>query len=246
MLATADLARKAHVRACLVLLRKNYRFAASHLPTANFEFKKTLDTSYVLAVSSKRGRGIDMLKCILKVSLLVVSLPLLVSELSCSAGFPEQGGRERIARPGGRLAFTSWNFHSYWIRQRDFLCYIEQISRGDVIGCKDATFRGVPGLAGKGWSFESERFPGHFWRHENSRLKLRKFQDNKLFRADATFYYKRGLADRINGRSFESFNFPRHYIRHRNFELMISPFENSDSFKGDATFMRVVPPDPFH
>lgn len=212
-------------------------------PYGKLRVQKALDTSYVLALSPKWRRGIYMLKCILKASLLVVSLSLLVSELSCSTGFLEQGGRERISRPAGRMAFTSWNFHSYWIRQRDFLCYIEQISRGDVIGCMYATFRGVPGLAGNGWSFESVRFPGHFWRHENSRLKLRKFQDNKLFRADATFYYSRGLADRNNGRSFESFNFPRHYIRHRNFELMISRFENSDSFKRDATFRRMVPPD---
>jgi hypothetical protein len=75
-----------------------------------------------------------VLKWILKASLLVVSLSLLVSELSYSD-----------------LAFVSWKFHWHWIRHRNFLCYIEQISRGDVIGCKDATFRLVPGLAGKGF-----------------------------------------------------------------------------------------------
>jgi Alpha-L-arabinofuranosidase B (ABFB) domain len=158
----------------------------------NLEFEKPRQE--LSACSIVKTRTVDhMLKWILRVSFLVVSLSLLGSELSYSED-----------------AFVSWKFQFRWIRHRNFLCYIEQISRGDKIGCKDARFRPVPGLAGKGYSLESVNFPGHFWRHENFRLKLHKFVDEKRFREDATFYYKRGLADRIRGRSFESFNFPRH------------------------------------
>jgi hypothetical protein len=158
----------------------------------NLEFEKPRQELSACSIVKTKTR-IYMLKWILKVSFLVVSLSLLVSELSYSD-----------------VAFVSWKFHWHWIRHRNFLCYIEQISRGDKIGCKDARFRPVPGLAGKGYSLESVNFPGHFWRHENFRLKLHKFVDEKRFREDATFYYTRGLADRIRGRSFESFNFPRH------------------------------------
>ena len=168
-----------------------------------------------------------MLNWILRVAFLAVSLSLLVSELSYTQD----------------IAFTSWNFPNRYIRHRNSLCYIEVIRPGDKIGAKDATFRRVPGLAGKGSSFESVNFPGHFLRHQNFRLKLAKFVDQKLFREDATFYFVKGLAD-PNGRSFESFNFPKHYIRHRDFELMISPYDDSDLFRKDATFKQVAPPNP--
>jgi hypothetical protein len=168
-----------------------------------------------------------MLNWVLRVSFLAVSLSLLVSELSYSQG----------------IAFTSWNFPNRYIRHRNLLCYIEIIGAGDKIGAKDATFRRVPGLAGKGSSFESVNFPGHFLRHQFLRLKLSKFVDDKLFREDATFYFVKGLAN-PEGRSFASFNLPKHYIRHRDFELILSPFEDSSLFRKDATFRQVEPPNP--
>jgi hypothetical protein len=117
-----------------------------------------------------------MLNWILRVSFLAVSLSLLVSELSYSQD----------------IAFTSWNYPKRYIRHRNGLCYIEEIPPGDKIGEKDATFRRVPGLAGKGSSFESVNFPRHFLRHQNFRLKLAKFEDTKLFREDATFNFEKG------------------------------------------------------
>jgi Alpha-L-arabinofuranosidase B (ABFB) domain len=86
------------------------------------------------------------LNSILKVSFLAVSFSLLVSELNYSQD----------------IAFTSWNFPNRYIRHRNLLCYIEPIGVGDNVGEKDATFRRVRGLAGKGSSFESVNFPGHF------------------------------------------------------------------------------------
>ena len=166
-----------------------------------------------------------MLKWILRVCCLAVSLSLLTSELSYSD-----------------VAFAPRFVPFRFVRHRNFLLNIEEILASDKLGARDARFRRVPGLAGKGHSFESVNFPGHFWRHQNFRLKLHKFVDDKRFREDATFFYKRGLGERVNGRSFESFNFRRHYIRQRNFELILSPFEDTDSFRADATFIRVVPP----
>lgn len=166
-----------------------------------------------------------MLKWILKVWCLAVSLLLLAPEPSYSD-----------------VAFVP-RFDSYrFVRHRNFLLNVEVILANDKLGARDARFRRVPGLAGKGHSFESVNFPGHFWRHQGFRLKLHKFVDDKGFKEDATFFFKRGLGDPVNGRSFESFNFRRHYIRQRNFELILSPFEDNESFRDDATFILVVPP----
>jgi Alpha-L-arabinofuranosidase B (ABFB) domain len=109
------------------------------------------------------------------------------------------------------------------------------------IGEKDATFKLVPGLAGKGTSFESINNRGYFLRHENFRLVLAKLTDTKLFREDATFYVVPGLAS-SDAVSFESFNFPKQYIRHFHFELWVNPFDGSDAFRKDATFIKTVPP----
>jgi hypothetical protein len=224
MLATADLARKANVRAAWSYYEELplCRLTPPYGKTSSSK-KPRQELSACSIVKTKTR--IYMLKWILKVSFLAVSFSLLVSELSYSQG----------------IAFTSWNFPDRYIRHRNWLCYIEPIGVGDKVGQKDATFRRVPGLAGKGSSFESVNFPGHFLRHQNFRLKLAKFVDEKLFREDATFYFVKGLANQ-NGRSFESFNFPKHYIRHRDFELMISPYDGSDLFKKDATFKQVQPP----
>jgi hypothetical protein len=93
----------------------------------------------------------------------------------------------------------------------------------------------VPGLAGRCRSFESVNYPGHFLRHQNYRLKLAPRSDDELFRKDATFCFRTGLAS-SQARSFESFNFPGHYIRHSNFELWIARADGTALFKKDATY----------
>ncbi|HWQ69117.1 MAG TPA: AbfB domain-containing protein [Patescibacteria group bacterium] len=155
----------------------------------------------------------------------VVSLALLVPQLSYAQ------------EPS---SFRSWNYPDHYIRHRLSLGYIDSIVASDKLGRKDATFRLVPGLAGKCRSFESVNYPGHFLRHQNYRLKLAQRSNDQLFREDATFCVVSGLAS-SNGRSFESVNFPKHYIRHSNFELWIAKSDGSQLFKKDATFI-ISPP----
>jgi Alpha-L-arabinofuranosidase B (ABFB) domain len=132
------------------------------------------------------------------------------------------------------FSFQSVNFPDRFIRHRNFLGFIEPIT--DQQAAKDAIFVSVPGLAGKCHSLQASNFPGFFLRHQNFRLKLSKAETKQLFRQDASFCFRDGLAD-SNFRSFESVNFPNHFIRHRDFELMISPNDGSDLFKKDATFI---------
>jgi hypothetical protein len=106
-------------------------------------------------------------------------------------------------------SFRSWNFPDHYIRHRNSLGRIDKIVASDKLGRNDGTFRIVPGLAGQCRSFESVNYPGHFLRHQNYRLKLAPRSDDELFRKDATFCFRTGLAS-SQARSFESFNIPGH------------------------------------
>jgi hypothetical protein len=158
-----------------------------------------------------------------------VSLSLLVSQLSYAQ------------EPS---SFRSFNYPDRYIRHRLSLGYIDKIAANDKLGRSDATFRLVPGLAGKCSSFESVNYPGSFLRHQDYRLKLAKKTDDKPFKEDATFCFVEGLAS-SQARSFESVNFPKHYIRHSNFELWLVKSDGSLLFKKDATFI-VSPPLTVH
>ena len=137
-------------------------------------------------------------------------------------------------------SFRSWNFPNRYIRHRSFLAYIDPIVANDNLGRKDATFRLVPGLAGRCWSFQSVNIPDHFLRHENFRVKLAKQANDQLFKEDATFCIVEGLAG-SGGRSYESVNFPGHYMRHSNFELWLAKSDGSRLFREDATFITSPP-----
>ena len=120
----------------------------------------------------------------------------------------------------------------HYIRHRDDL---GRIVAADKLGRKDGTFRIVPGLAGQCRSFESVNYPGHFLRHQDYRVKLAPRANDELFRRDATFCVRTGLAN-SQPRSFESFNVPSHCIRHTNFELWIARADGTALFKKDPTY----------
>lgn len=135
-------------------------------------------------------------------------------------------------------SFSSYNYPERYIRHRNFFGYIETTS--DELGRKDATYRLVPGLAGKCTSFESLNYPGYFLRHQNYRLKLAPKENEQLFKDDATFCVVPGLFGEGTS-SFESVNYPGHYIRHKNFELWLNPSDGSDLFRKDTTFIKTEP-----
>jgi hypothetical protein len=133
-------------------------------------------------------------------------------------------------------SFESSNYPSHYIRHRASLGYIDRVVVRDALARKDATFRVVPGLAGRCSSFESVNYPGHYLRHQGYRVKLARRAEDELYKADATFCIRTGLFG-SGGRSFESVNFPGHYIRHRNYEPWIARADGSTLFRRDATFV---------
>ena len=92
----------------------------------------------------------------------------------------------------------------------------------------------VEGLSDKNLiSFESVNLPGHFLRHQGSKLKWHNTKAAGPFKADATFMIVKGLTGRDTV-SFRSVNYPTHYITiDKNKELWIreKPDKKSASFK---------------
>ena len=77
---------------------------------------------------------------------------------------------------------------------------------------KDSTFWTRPGLADANCvSFESRSNPGQFLRHSGFRIRRDVSDGSALFKADATFCVRAGLAG--GGSSFESYNLPGRYLR---------------------------------
>ena len=126
----------------------------------------------------------------------------------------------------------SSNYPDYFIQETSKRGRIDNVLQTTA----DAQWRIVPGLAGQGVSFESVAFPNHYLRHQNYEVWLAEEEQSQLFKEDATFFQRSGLAD-TNGVSFESFNFPGRYIRHSGYALFISQI-NSNLDAQDATFLK--------
>jgi hypothetical protein len=111
-----------------------------------------------------------------------------------------------------------------------------------------ASFILRPALSGDSGavSFESPMMPGAFLRHEGFRLKIQSNDNSELFRQDASFYLRSGLAELQPHHdhaeagpvtmSFEAVNARDHFIRHRNFELWVDRYDDSILFRNDASF----------
>ncbi len=132
-------------------------------------------------------------------------------------------------------SWSSLNIPNSFIRHRNSLGYISAPST--ALDRADATWRWKTGFGGHGVSLESRNFPGYYLRHAYGRLKLSPLSTDALFRKDATFYPRNGLAkDGGRLRSLEACNFLGHYVRHRNGELWLDRFSDTDLFRRDATF----------
>lgn len=88
-------------------------------------------------------------------------------------------------------------------------------------------------------SLQPNNYPNQFVRHTNSRFYINPLENSSLYRDDASFRVRPGLAD-PNLVSLESVNYPGFFFRHSNSVLILSLGEDSDLFRQDATF-RLLP-----
>jgi hypothetical protein len=137
--------------------------------------------------------------------------------------------------------FQSVNFPDHFIRHRDFL---GELTREVVGESADFSFqlvnRGHDQQGRQLVSLRSVNFPDRYLRHRDFRIRLEGSAGpaDRLFRADSTFIYEKGLSGG-KGVSFRSTNFPDRYLRHRDFHLWLEP-RDSPNLALDATFNETV------
>ena len=151
---------------------------------------------------------------------------------------------------GRKIRLQSVNYPEHRVRHKDFNILLEKPKGdNDEQFKKDSEFMVVPGLSGEGVSFQSTNYPDRFIRHINFKCRLDKNDGSKLFRADASWIPRNGLADPL-GISFISSNYHRFFLRHASFKLRIyniTDAKNIELFKKDATFYAIPakkPPPP--
>ncbi|WP_238540264.1 family 43 glycosylhydrolase [Paenibacillus mucilaginosus] len=130
------------------------------------------------------------------------------------------------------VRFLSYNFPSYSIRHWEYRAKLEP----NVTKLADSQFRVVTGLAGSGTvSLESTNFPGYYLRSRNGEVWVEKNDGTALFKQEATFYPRAGLAG--TGQSYESYAAPGRYLRHYNYLMYVQPVSTATD-KADATFQQ--------
>lgn len=142
----------------------------------------------------------------------------------------------RVYAPGATTTVNAWtsrNIAGNVIRHQNSRGRIDPA--GSVSPVDDANWTMVPGLAGAGVSFQSKNFPTKYLRHRSGEVWLDANDGSSLFKQDATFYKRAGLANAPDT-SFESYNYPGRYMRHRNSLLYVESISTSLD-KSDATFM---------
>lgn len=157
-----------------------------------------------------------------------------------------------------RVSMMSYDLPYQYIRHRGFLGFVSYIFSS--LDKEYSTFVMVPGLADKIGcvSFESVNYPGYYLRHQGFRLHLHAYEESDLYREDASFKIKPGLADNRDI-SLESLNYRNYYIKYISYvegnvvkhKLDIQKKPSSyvcsrykyicDEFNKDATFKMMKP-----
>jgi beta-glucanase (GH16 family) len=136
-----------------------------------------------------------------------------------------------------------------WANENATTKYIRhKKSRGrvdaEVTPYQDGNWKMVAGLVGSGVSFESQSQPGRYLRRRATEVWLEVDDGTQLFKEDATFLQRPGLAD-ATASSFEAYASPGSYLRQRKALLYVEPVGTGPSARRDATFRAAAPLQPF-
>lgn len=143
--------------------------------------------------------------------------------------------RARMAVPpiGTTVSLESVNFQGSFLRHRHGVAVMTPLR--SALDHSDGHFVLVRGLTGTGFSLRSVNFPGHYLRHQHGRMRISPVASTALYRNDASFHVRPGLADSL-GWSFESQNLPGRYVRHANGHFHVTDARVlAGTFAQDAT-----------
>lgn len=142
---------------------------------------------------------------------------------------------------GKAFMFRSFGAGQRFLHERKFSLWMDSFN-GKQSFLKESSFLVVPGLNGQGVSFKSALHPNRYIRHKNYKLYADVNDKSALFKKDATFNVRYGLAA-TNGHfgiSFESVNYPGHFISLNGARGMVVKMSNSAAFKMSSTFVPVI------
>eukprot|EP00112_Aurelia_sp_Birch-Aquarium-sp1_P018684 Seg4492.1 transcript_id=Seg4492.1/GoldUCD/mRNA.D3Y31 product=Coadhesin protein_id=Seg4492.1/GoldUCD/D3Y31 len=132
--------------------------------------------------------------------------------------------------------FESYNYRNYYFRHQNYRVRIDRFIANNKLYDLDSSWFVVAGLCGQGVSFKSENYPTYYLRHRGYMAYIDRFDGSALYRKDACFIPRHGLANSLYV-SFESVNYPGYYLRHQNYFLRISRNDGSTLMKKDATWI---------
>lgn len=138
--------------------------------------------------------------------------------------------------------FRSYNYPKNFIRHELFR--LKMGSDFTTLPIEDSEFKVVAGLNGDPNCISllctNSDMTNYYIRHKNGEVWAERNDGSALFKADASFKMKQGLADNSNPNlvSFETSNIAGVYIRHRDGLLYVQPI-SANSDKADATFTRL-------
>ena len=155
----------------------------------------------------------------------------VIVALAAAAPQPVQAGATPQASSLQPVAMTD-----YRVRHANYLGFVSPINAGSAqIDRLDSAFYVRAGLADAACiSFESKNYPGYYLRHAGFRIRLNQNDNSALYRDDATFCQRAGLAGR--GNSYESKNYPGRYLRARGTELWVDPQATDSTYANSASF----------
>ena len=133
------------------------------------------------------------------------------------------------------VAYESYNMHANYMRHAYGVGKIDAY----ITGIDDAYWKMVPGLAGKGVSFQSRNYPDNYLRHSDGAVVLNTNDGSDLFAQDASFYAESGLANGMHA-SFRSVNYPTRHLRHRDGLLYCEEVSAGTGYE-DATWIVMRP-----
>ncbi|MCP2164053.1 glycoside hydrolase family 43 protein [Goodfellowiella coeruleoviolacea] len=136
-------------------------------------------------------------------------------------------------------SLRSTNYPDRYLRHRDNLGYLEQVSASSSAQTKqDATFTVTPGLADAN-CYSLRAANGQYLRHYDFRIQLGADDGGSTFRQDATFCAHTGASS--GSLTLESYNYPGRYLRHYDFALRVDLYQDTDTFRADSSFVATTP-----
>lgn len=166
-------------------------------------------------------------------STFLVTVALIAAVQLCSA--------DAVTSVKQAVAIPNLSFRLQPVTNRTFFVGVEANDEAFIIENSQFRFNAVKALSGNqsAVSFQSFDDTSKYLRHRGFVMWVEADDgtNSPLFRADASFFNRKGLIGNPTTFSYESVNFLDFYIQHQNLRLRISKKEDTNEFNETATWI---------